>query len=40
MTTAATALAVVGAVLWWRIGPEWRTHTLAIAGDIILRRNP
>lgn len=40
MTTAATILAVVGAVVWWRIGPEWRTHTLAIAGDIILRRNP
>ena len=40
MTTAATALALVGAVVWWRIGPEWRTHALAITGDIILRREP
>lgn len=40
MTTTAALLTLVGAVVWWRIGPEWRTHTLAIAGDIIHRREP
>ena len=36
----AAALAVAGVVALWRIGPDWRAFAVAIAGDIILRRNP
>ena len=36
----AAALAIIGAVVLWRIGPDWRAWIGLLAADVILRRTP
>lgn len=39
-TSIATALTLAGAVVWWRLGPDWRAWIGLLAADVILRRTP